>query len=123
MSLPDYPTLSKNPDQELWEHGPLYDTTIRTGQTGGMVETRPNSTVVPWYWKFVYRDLPNADMLLLETFEKTTIRYSGAFNWLDKDSVSHEVILGKEIFFRLENTQLNQWRVEVIVVEANPTSD
>jgi hypothetical protein len=122
--MPTFPTLSKNPDKESWEEGPLYDPTSRMGMTGGAQESRPDTTVVPWFWSFNYRQLSNADMQLVKNFEKNTVRYSGEFDWTNPfDSQTYKVTFGQKVQYRLENTQQNEWQLAILLIEANPTSD
>ena len=124
MPNPTYPTLSVKPDKESWDEGPLYDPVVRTGMDGGAQESWPSSTVVPKYWAFVYRDMPNADKVLLEDFEKKDVRYGGEFDWPHPFlSETHAVTFGQKLDFKLENTQQLKWRVAVKLIEANPTSD
>jgi hypothetical protein len=122
--MPTFPTLSKNPDKESWDEGPLYDPTERMGMTGGAQDSRPSSTVVPKFWSFSYRQLSNTDKQSVETFEKQTVRYGGEFDWTNPfDSQTYRVTFGQKVEYRLENTQQNEWHLAIQLVEAYPTSD
>ncbi len=123
--MADFPDLSILPDAKGWEEGPLYDPTERFGNQVGPYSTRSKVTAVPYYWKFNYSDMPDADKVALQAHEKTQ-RYGGnAFNWTNPmDSVVYSVVYGSILLFDLEDTQLKRWRTKtpVYLIESLPTS-
>ena len=122
--MSNFPTLSTNPDAEGWHEEPAIDPTLRSEFESGHQLTRGRATVVPETWSFTYRFLSNADKVILKTFEKSTVNFgAGTFNWTNpNDSESYVVKLAKPIKFTREDNGLNEWKVELKVVEANPTS-
>jgi len=117
MSLPTYPSLSKNPDVESWKEEPVADPTIRSSYDSGVSGTRARFTTVPIKIHYVYRDLSNTDKETLETFEQDTVNYgAGSFTWTHFiKSTSHAATFSRPIKYTLEKSLQNLWKVEVEV--------
>jgi hypothetical protein len=122
--MSDFPTLSQNPDAEIWREEPASDPTLRSEFEAGYQLTRAKFTVIPRTWSLVYRFLSNTEKTTLQTFERSTVNYgANSFNWTNPiDSQTYVVRFVEPIKFTLENNKLNEWQAELKLVEANPTS-
>lgn len=99
MSLPVYPTLSKNPAYPLDPDGELEDVVIRSDLTAGYQQTRPRSTRARPNFGLTYPSLPDVDVALLRAFEQTTlVNGASPFTWTHPiTSVSYTVGLSVPI--------------------------
>jgi len=117
MSLPVYPSLSKNPDAQNWKEEAAADPTIRTPHESGISGTRARFTTVPTKISYTYRNLSNTDKESLETFEQDTVNYGAeSFTWTHFiKATSHTARFSRPIKYDLENTLQNTWKVSVEV--------
>lgn len=121
MAQPVYPTLSQNPENESYTREPAFDPTVRTRYEDGNAMVMATQTKVPLVWRFVYRDLPEADMNTLLAFWSGSAHY-GAVVVKFRDPTN-----STDYFVRFtaqpactleEQTGLNAWRVEVNLLQA-----
>ena len=118
-----FPTLSQNPDAEGYGENIAGSPTLVGQFESGNQVTRPKYTVVPEVWKFNYRYLSAADKLTLKTFYRTVKYTADAFNWTNTlDEIAHVARFNSKIIFTLENTQANEWRADIELIEFNPAS-
>lgn len=117
--MPDFPTLSTDPNARGWSEGPKGDPTIRSEFENGDIQTRPRTTKVPKVWSFTYSDLPDVDKVLIEIFERDTVVYGGAaFTWTNPiDSVAYTVRFSDKVNYDLEDTQEHAWKVDIKLEE------
>lgn len=116
-----YPTLSQDPDVSGFKEEPLVDPTLRSDMESGDVVTRALFTGVPLKWSYRYTQLSNADKLLLATFERSTVKYGAVnFDWTNpQDSVLHDVRFTEPIKYELNQSNNNEWDVQVTLAQAN----
>jgi hypothetical protein len=77
-----YPTLTKAPSYPLEPDGVIEDVVLRNPMEDGYVQTRPRTTRARRTWGLNYRNLPDADIATLRTFEITTlVNGAGSFTW------------------------------------------
>ncbi|HBG77509.1 MAG TPA: hypothetical protein DDW84_01485 [Phycisphaerales bacterium] len=117
--MSSFPTLSVNPDAVGFQQEAATDPTLRNGFENGKVQTRAKFTSVPQKWSFNYSQLSNTDKELIETFERTTVRYGAdSFTWVNPvDNASYTVKFGKLVVYTLEDSQQHEWNVQIEIVE------
>lgn len=78
----DFVTLTGVPGYPMDPDGEIEDNILRSDTTAGYEQTRPRFTRTRRVWGVNYPDMIDADVALLKTFERTTLR-NGAdkFNW------------------------------------------
>jgi hypothetical protein len=114
-----FPTLSKLPAKEGYRRIPLYDPTLRSRSDDGLIVTRLKHTRFPWQWWFVYRELPEADLETLDTFQETVGVGAEAFNWTDPVSGTTYVCrFAEPIDAKLETDMANVWYAGIHLCEA-----
>ncbi len=114
-----FPTLSKVPAKEGYRRVPLYDPTLRSKSEDGLIVTRRRHTRLPWQWWFVYRELPEADLATLDTYQGTVGVGADAFQWTDPVSGTTYVCrFAEPIDAKLENDMANVWQVSIHLYEA-----
>ena len=103
--MPAFPTLSMIPTFPLDPDGSIEDAVIRSPMTAGYSQTRPRYTRSRRGFGVNYRDLPDADVALLRTFEITTLRNGAdSFTWVHPiTAVSYTVQLTGPIKFSKAN--------------------
>jgi hypothetical protein len=120
MAVPNFPNLSKKPEKESYRKRRLFDPVVRSDFENGAYLTHVTQTRVPWQWWFTYRDLPQADVDLLEAFEGTTVQGgAGVFAWTNPvTNVAHTCRLAAPLEIQLEPDMANVYRVACHLVEA-----
>ena len=121
MPQPVYPTLSQNPENEGYVREPLFDPTARTRYEDGNPMAMRTHTKVPLVWRFIYRDLPEADMNTLLAFWEDDAHYGAVVvKFTDPtNNTAYFVRFAAQPACTLEeHTGLNAWRVEVNLTQA-----
>lgn len=77
--MDSFPTLSQNPSYPIDED--REDSTIRSDFEGGYQHTRPRYTRIRWIFDIRYKELPDADKILLENFINTVMGGANSFSW------------------------------------------
>ena len=116
--MPAFPTLSIGPTFPLDPDGVIEDAVIRSPMTAGYTQTRPRFTRTRRSFGVNYRDLPDADVETLKTFERTTLRNgSDSFTWVHPTTaVTYTVQLSSPIEFA-KSTGPNVGTVQMSLLE------
>lgn len=77
-----FPALSRPPSYPIDPDGAIEDAVLRSPSDAGYVQTRPKFTRVRQSFGIKYPSLPDADVALLKTWERTTLANgSGSDTW------------------------------------------
>lgn len=80
--MANFPTLSRAPSYPLSPDGDLEDVVMRSPQASGYEQTRPRSTRARRSFGLSYKNISDADIAALRTFEITTIlNGANSFSW------------------------------------------
>jgi len=116
--MPAFPTLSRGVEFVGFSDKISEAPTMRTEQANGLVKTRPRFTATKEEFHFGYRWLTAADVVLLKTFQKTTVVVgSESFTWTNPDdSTVYTVRMMNVIKFNVEpeNFSLHSARLDFV---------
>lgn len=112
--MPNYPTLSVNPELPIDEE--REDSTIKSDFDGGYQLTRPRFTRIRRKFKVIYKHLPAADKDTLDSFVTTVKGGADSFVWTHPVSQS-QYTMRFEKPPKYSYVSYNYYDVEFILIE------